>query len=37
MNYYENAVEPSVNDNIANGVNVENNRHQFMMTVGYRF
>jgi hypothetical protein len=37
MNYYENAVEPSVNDNIANGVNVENNRHQFLMTVGYRF
>ena len=37
MNYYENAVEPSVNDNIANGVKVENNRHQFMMTVGYRF
>ena len=36
MDYYAAADSPA-DDNIASGVNVENNRHQFMMTVGYRF
>ena len=36
MNYFAGADEPE-NNNVASGVDVKNNRHQFLMTVGYRF
>ncbi|MBQ2225519.1 MAG: hemin receptor [Prevotella sp.] len=36
MNYFAGADEPE-NNNVASGVDVKNNRYQFLMTVGYRF
>lgn len=37
MSYYAPAGDPNVSDNIAPWVDVENNRHQVLLTIGYRF